>query len=148
MTLRVATAADIPALRALERVTPTAAHWTQADYDHIFDPASATRLCLVIEDGGKLLAFLVGLKAGAEWEIENIVVAAIARRRRLGTRLLKELLECAKAGQAESVFLEVRESNSAARRFYETCGFTTSGRRTGYYSKPAEDAIVYRISAV
>jgi ribosomal-protein-alanine N-acetyltransferase len=42
------------------------------------------------------------------------------------------------------VFLEVRESNAAARCFYEKAGFVQTGRRKSYYTDPAEDAVLYR----
>ena len=80
-----------------------------------------------------------------EWEIENIAIAGPARRRGLGTRLLGELLDLARAQGAESVFLEVRESNHAARALYEKWSFIESGRRKKYYKDPEEDAILYRL---
>ena len=43
------------------------------------------------------------------------------------------------------VFLEVRESNSAARFLYQRAGFETVGRRSGYYAHPVEDALVMSI---
>jgi ribosomal-protein-alanine N-acetyltransferase len=81
-----------------------------------------------------------------EWEIENIAVAGPARRRGLGTRLLGEFLKLAGGERASAVFLEVRESNRAARLLYEKWSFEESGRRSGYYTQPQEDAIVYRLS--
>jgi len=80
-----------------------------------------------------------------EWEIENIALAGPARRRGLGTRLLGEFLDLARAQGAEAVFLEVRESNRAARALYEKWSFMRSGRRQRYYKDPEEDAILYRL---
>jgi len=56
------------------------------------------------------------------------------------------LQEVARAERAEAIFLEVRESNQAARAFYERHGFQPSGRRARYYSQPNEDAITYRLN--
>jgi len=61
----------------------------------------------------------------------------------MGTRLLGEFLDRAKVAGAEMVFLEVRESNHAARALYEKWAFVQSGRRKGYYCVPEEDAITY-----
>ena len=83
-----------------------------------------------------------------EWEIENIAVADSARRRGLGTRLLGEILDLARASGAAAVFLEVRESNRAARALYEKWAFLESGSRCGYYADPQEDAILYRLDLV
>jgi ribosomal-protein-alanine N-acetyltransferase len=51
-------------------------------------------------------------------------------------------IETARADGVQSVFLEVRESNSAARAFYAGLSFTQIGRRRGYYRNPEEDALV------
>ena len=72
-------------------------------------------------------------------------VAPFARRRGLGKRLLSEFLDLARARSAEAVFLEVRESNLAARRLYEKCAFLESGRRKDYYRNPKEDSVNYRL---
>jgi ribosomal-protein-alanine N-acetyltransferase len=50
----------------------------------------------------------------------------------------------ARHAQGEAIFLEVRESNAAARAFYEKLGFEQMGRRKGYYADGLEDAIIYR----
>lgn len=157
MHIRTATRDDIPAVMALEAQAATASHWRGEDYLKIFDD-TAPRLALVVEardgfrtvEGGgtthpKLRAFLVALCAGPEWEIENIVVAIQAQRHGLATCLLAELLGRARAAGAEALFLEVRESNLAARALYEKHGFAETGRRKRYYSDPPEDAITYEL---
>jgi len=80
-----------------------------------------------------------------EWEIENIVVAGPARRHGLGVRLVGELLRLARLRGTKAIFLEVRESNRAARALYEKCGFVVIGDRKGYYRNPDEAAIIYRL---
>ncbi|MGB7583492.1 MAG: GNAT family N-acetyltransferase, partial [Terriglobales bacterium] len=78
-------------------------------------------------------------------ELENIAIAGPARRRGLGSRLLGEFLNAARSLGATTVFLEVRESNSAARRLYEKWAFSESGRRANYYRDPKESAVTYRL---
>jgi ribosomal-protein-alanine N-acetyltransferase len=124
----------------------TAAHWSRAQYDRVFGDDAPHRLALVIEDDSILQGFLVAHEIAQEWEIENIAIAGAARRRGLGTRLLGEFLDRVRAEKATSVFLEVRESNLVARLLYEKWAFEESGRRSGYYAQPQEDAIVYRLS--
>lgn len=145
MTIRPAMPADIPRLLALERHAATAAHWTEADYQRIFTAGTPERLALVLEEA-EIVAFIVARGVGAEWEIESVAVAGTARRRGLGTRLLGELLKQVRARGAESVFLEVRESNQAARMLYEKWALVESGRRAGYYHDPKEDAVLYRLT--
>jgi len=74
------------------------------------------------------------------------VVAPTSRRQGLGRRLLHALLAGARETNSHSVFLEVRESNGAARSLYEKAGFAQTGRRKAYYKDPAEDALLYRFS--
>ncbi|MGH9649454.1 MAG: ribosomal protein S18-alanine N-acetyltransferase, partial [Terriglobales bacterium] len=123
----------------------TAAHWTEADYQRLFASEVPERLALVLEEE-EIVAFIVARGVRAEWEIENVAVAGAARRRGLGTRLLGELLMQLQARGAGSVFLEVRESNVAARMLYEKWAFEESGRRGAYYRDPPEDAIQYRLT--
>ncbi len=80
-----------------------------------------------------------------EWEIENIAVAGAARRRGLGTRLLGEFLDLVRKQGADAVFLEVRESNRAARTLYEKWAFVESGYRQKYYHHPDENAVLYHL---
>jgi ribosomal-protein-alanine N-acetyltransferase len=124
----------------------TAAHWSREQYDRVFGADSPRRIALVVQDAGAVQGFLVAQVVADEWEIENIAIAGQARRRGLGTRLLGEFLDRARAQGAQAVFLEVRESNRAARSLYDKWAFQESGRRVNYYSQPEEDAIVYRLS--
>ena len=94
----------------------------------------------------EIAGFLVALHLGPEWELENIAVTPEARRSGLGMQLLTALLTRAKETNSQKVFLEVRESNAAARALYEKAGFRQTGRRKGYYSDPAEDAILYGLT--
>jgi len=148
--MRNATADDIPAMIRLERGCPSAAHWSEQQYAGFLDPGSGHyRLAILTEDpqdvaeGSLLLGFLVAHPAPPDWELENIVVALEARGKGIGTGLMKELLARAQQSGGESVVLEVRESNKAARALYKKLGFQESGRRKSYYSNPLEDALLY-----
>lgn len=77
-------------------------------------------------------------------EILNLGVALAARRRGIGTALVRRLLEHFATRGVVSAFLEVRESNLPAQQLYETFGFAAVGRRQRYYHRPTEDAVVLR----
>jgi ribosomal-protein-alanine N-acetyltransferase len=145
MHIRRGTTADIPGLMTLEKRAATAAHWSAQQYEAAVSGEAPSRVILIVEEEADVLGFIVGRVLGEEWEIENIAVAGSARRRGLGTRLLGEFLDLARERGADTVFLEVRESNLAARRLYEKWAFVESGRRKLYYREPEEDAIVYQI---
>ncbi|MGQ0713282.1 MAG: ribosomal protein S18-alanine N-acetyltransferase [Gemmatimonadaceae bacterium] len=80
-----------------------------------------------------------------EGEIANLAVAPSARRRGVAIALLDVVIDDARASGLSRLFLEVRESNAAARALYAARGFKPVARRTRYYRKPVEDAIVLRL---
>jgi [ribosomal protein S18]-alanine N-acetyltransferase len=141
----------------LERASPAAAHWSEQQYAQLFRAGqnAPERLVLVARAAeqssheliadSKLLGFLVARHVTSEWELENIVVASHARRKGVGRQLLQAFLDYVRQANGESAFLEVRESNAAARALYEKAGFQQTGRRKSYYANPAEDAILYRL---
>jgi [ribosomal protein S18]-alanine N-acetyltransferase len=157
---RPATIADIPSIMNLEQQSATAGHWTEEQYRQALAREGPERLVLVAEDFPLLasapqtsthaetspLGFLVAQHLPPEWELENIAVSPTARRKGLGKRLLDALLAAAKKTNSTAVFLEVRESNVAARSLYEKAGFEKTGRRKSYYTNPSEDAVLYRLS--
>ena len=140
--LRPATPADIPALLVLERSEPSAAHWNELAYQQLFSEETG-RVTIVIEDD-YVRGFLVAHAVGAEWEIENLVIAYKQQRQGLGSRLVQEILDRAQTQGTQAVFLDVRESNQAARGLYSRLGFAESGRRKSYYGSPEEDALLYK----
>jgi ribosomal-protein-alanine N-acetyltransferase len=142
--IRTATRDDAAALVQLEREAEGAAHWSIGEYWRIFDSEAPPRTVL-IAGGSPPVGFLIARIAGLDWEIENVAVVTLARRRGIGTALLRELLRQARRAGASNVTLEVRESNQPARSLYESCGFSAVARRPGYYHDPPEDALIYRI---
>lgn len=145
MLIRHATLADIRHLMTLESHAPTAAHCSMEQYQTAVSGEPPYRTALILEEDSVAQGFIMGRALDEEWEIENIVVAGPAQRRGLGSHLLKEFLDLARDRGANTVFLEVRESNLAARRLYEKWAFVESGVRKRYYREPEEDAIVYRL---
>ena len=139
--IRKALPADLPRLIEIARHAVTAAQWSVAQYERMF---SSGRLALVIEENGQVMAFIVGRGLAEEWEIENIAVSGPARRRGLGSHLLGEFLHHVQSNGGREVFLEVRESNRAARELYEKWAFIEAGRRKSYYQDPPEDALILK----
>ena len=128
----------------IEKHAVTASHWSRSQYESLF-AGLPHRVALVIEDNSAVCGFLIARAVGSEWEIENIAIAGAARRRGLGTQLLGEFIELVTREGAQSLFLEVRESNQAARALYEKWAFVESGCRKDYYREPDENAVVYRL---
>jgi [ribosomal protein S18]-alanine N-acetyltransferase len=84
--------------------------------------------------------FAAGKNEQSEREILNLAVAPAFRRRGIATLLLRNELR-----SNAIYFLEVRESNSAARKLYSLLGFVEVGRRKQYYRNPTETAIVMQV---
>ena len=96
----------------------------------------------VAEEQGEILGYCGFLFVLDEAEIPNVCVKASARKQGIGRQMMAVLLEeAAKLGIAV-LFLEVRESNVAARTLYKSLGFTEDGIRKNFYEQPAEHAVL------
>lgn len=136
------TAADIEAVAIIEAASFSDA-WPARAFLELL-PRPYARLRVAHDHGGLLLGYCVLLRAADEGEIANIACAPAARRRGVGAALLDDALRAADADGAQTVYLEVRASNVAARALYTGHGFEVVGRRRGYYQHPTEDALVMR----
>ncbi len=85
---------------------------------------------LIDEAGGMVLLRV----AADEAEILTLAVAAEARRRGIGRRLMLAAAEAARRAGAARLFLEVSAANAPARALYEALGFRRVGQRRRYYA--------------
>ena len=92
---------------------------------------------------GRLAAFLGVHICLDEAEIVNVATHPDYRRLGLAEELLREFLRLHPA--LSQIFLEVRESNTAARTLYAKLGFSAYAVRRNYYEKPTEDAVLMRL---
>ena len=74
--------------------------------------------------------------------INYLAVHPDYRRRGVGRYLLTTMIHNAREKGFRRVTLEVRKSNSAAQRLYQSLGFVGNGVRRGYYSNDGEDALL------
>jgi ribosomal-protein-alanine N-acetyltransferase len=74
-------------------------------------------------------------------EILNVAVDPPCRRRGVARSLIQQLL----ANYRGTVWLEVRQSNSAARQLYHALGFQVNSVRENYYNAPPDSAIVMKL---
>ena len=93
-------------------------------------------------EGETVAGFAIYHVSFEESELFSIAVREDLRGRGIGARLLRAVLDRARARGAEKMFLEVRKSNEAARRLYRSAGFQICGERRDYYALPREDAIL------
>lgn len=86
-----------------------------------------------------LTGFIALQLAGPDCDLTMVAVDPAFRRGGTGRVLVAAGLAAAAARGVESVFLEVAETNQAARALYRACGFEPVGRRAGYYPPLADD---------
>jgi [ribosomal protein S18]-alanine N-acetyltransferase len=143
LTVRRLEPRDLEAVITLEDVAlPWATSWTPDSYL----PAPESGMAAwVAERAGSIAGFALARYVGGEMELLNLAVAETARRMGVGRALVRATLDEGAARGARQAFLEVRDSNTGARAFYETLGFTQVGRRKAYYQAPVEDALILSI---
>jgi [ribosomal protein S18]-alanine N-acetyltransferase len=138
---RMESDADLSAVAELEAYCFTnpwtrdmlARELAQSDVAHVFilrlpgEPVAAFCSCWIIAD---------------ELHVNTMAVDPRYRRLGLATHLMRHVMIAAVRRGAVRATLEVRESNDAARRLYESLGFAVTAVRRGYYTQPDEDALI------
>ncbi|MGT2656778.1 ribosomal protein S18-alanine N-acetyltransferase [Streptococcus varani] len=109
--------------------------WTLQQIERDMKLAHTEYLYLI--ENQKLLGFLAVQDLAGELEITQIAVRKDYQGQGLANQLMNTL-----SSRSEPVFLEVRESNKAARGLYEKFGFKKVGLRKKYYQNPVEDAVL------
>ena len=115
--------------------------WTLGNFaDSIFAGYS----CWVAGVGRELVGYAVMMLVPPEAHLLNIGIAANWQRRGLGRKFLGHLIKTAREYHAKTLYLEVRPSNTAARRLYSASGFAEVATRRDYYpaEQGREDAIL------
>ena len=116
------------------------------------DCLNAGYLCFVAHTGTRqLLGHGILMLGPGEAHVLNLCVQTSMRRKGVARMFLRHLTDVARQHQAKEVFLEVRESNVAAIKLYESAGFNRFSVRRGYYdsdvnSSGREDAMNYALT--
>jgi len=93
---------------------------------------------LVAEDDGKILGWAVGFtwpRGKIHWgRVFALAIHPEARGRKLGGRLLHELIQQLRRRGATEIFLEVRQDNHPAIALYRRCGFAHRATLQNFYA--------------
>jgi ribosomal-protein-alanine N-acetyltransferase len=143
-TLRMMTAADLPAVLELEHALFGEDAWSRRMLEGELAEQPRSRYYLVADDGGGIAGYAGLLVAAAQADVLTLAVAADRWGQGIGSALLEALLTEAARRNAAEVFLEVRTDNTRAQRLYRRYGFTQIGIRKGYYQPSGADALVMR----
>ncbi len=126
-------------LSALDKLCVGAEGWSAESFKSEAEKDNGIVL-YTVENGG-VMGLICGFFAADEAEITSVAVAPEYRRKGIAASLMEEYLR-ALPDAVESVFLEVRESNSAAIGLYQKFGFQKISIRKKFYSFPDENAVV------
>jgi [ribosomal protein S18]-alanine N-acetyltransferase len=143
ITLHRATPADLPEVIALERDCYSDP-WPASSFAAL--PENERVFFSIARDDVRqhLAGYVVAWYVLDEGELANLAVAPDDRGRGIGQALLDAVLADAVSRKTLQLYLEVRESNTAARRLYAGRNFQEIGRRKQYYRSPREDALILR----
>ena len=145
MSIRLADLGDLPSIHAIEK----ACFSDPWELDSISAVLALPHMKTWVAEQGegaerRVVGYVIGLLLGVEAEVADLAVDPPLKGKGIGGQLLDCLLNEAPAQGIEAVFLEVRESNAAARALYASRAFQEVGRRKSYYRQPVEDALILR----
>ncbi len=131
---------DLAAVQAIEEASYPYP-WTRGIFS---DCLRVGYHCEVLVVAGQLAGYCIHSRAMDEAHLLNLCIAPEHRGRGLGRHLLNHLLDQARSGHVDRLYLEVRPSNRSAIALYRALGFRVIGRRPGYYpaAEGREDAQV------
>jgi ribosomal-protein-alanine N-acetyltransferase len=147
--------ADIPEVLEIE-IQGQPEPWTERSFLEEIDRLNSYALVARLDNSiavtepppgtrGKIAGYIFFWCVADEIQILNIGVRKDVRGRGIGRLLLERAIVAGEQRNARCVNLEVRESNSAARRLYENFGFRVVGKRPNYYGENTEAAILMEL---
>ena len=139
MTLREMTVEDLDQVMEIENSLFSVPWSREGFFTYLIKERS---LFLVVEEKGSVLGYCGLLYVLDEGEITIVAVCRERQREGIGHFMVDGLLRFAGELGLNTLYLEVRAGNAVAIRLYERLGFEKNGLRRGYYSDPAEDAVL------
>lgn len=94
------------------------------------------------DENGRLCGYLNATWVLDECNLNRICTDPDRRRNGVGAALINALQGFCRQHQIIQIFLEVRESNAAARALYQKSGFSEIGKRPHFYENPDETAVL------
>lgn len=128
---------DVLAIEDASFINP----WTRQMYEADLANRGVSHVVVARQDGIAVACCSFWIVVD-ELHINNLAVLPAHRRHGIGRRLVAHVLAEAHRLGARRATLEVRRSNEPAIHLYTQAGFVLSGVRKGYYSQPAEDALI------
>lgn len=140
LVFRSMTMEDIPFIVEIEQEAFTTP-WTRGAFENELTNNQFAHY-MIMDIDGEVAGYGGMWLIMEEAHVTNIAVKDTYRGRKLGERLLRELMKTSAFLGAIRITLEVRTSNYVAQNLYEKLGFRSVGVRRGYYTDNREDAVV------
>ena len=140
--------ADVDAAKELE-VESGLSPWTKQDY--LKEIERSDGICISATSGrNKLVGFGIARITPADKfegvaDIYNICVSREVRRNGIGRLILGRILEVVSRQRISTIWLDVRESNTNAKKFYQEKGFSEIKIRKNFYSRPTENSVAMKL---
>lgn len=103
---------------------------------------SDNTIYIVAKENNNVVGYAGMYLSFEEGNITNVAVNPLSRRKGIGEKIVRDILNRAYEKGVRDVFLEVRETNSVAIALYEKIGFKEEGIRKNFYDKPRENALI------
>ena len=130
---------DVLEAAAIERSSFSMPWSENSFYGEVYGRYSITRVAV---SNDRIAGYVVGRIILDEGHLLDMAVEYAFRRRGIARRLMEDIIGGLRLNRCKAFYLEVRDSNCAARRLYESLGFTIIGTRKTYYKNPVEDACI------
>lgn len=131
---------DVERVAAIEAAAFTSP-WKAETFLTLLERPGAELWVLEEAEGG-VLGYAVLWCILDQGELANIAIVDGHRGKGYGTYLLTRVIDVARDRGVESLYLEVRVSNTGAADLYRRFGFEQIGVRRNYYDSPREDALL------
>jgi ribosomal-protein-alanine N-acetyltransferase len=142
---------DIPSILEIEYYSQSDP-WTAKAFVEEIDRANSSLLVARLPAGDfvgapcpEVAGYICFWSVAGEIQILNIAVRKTLRRRGIARKLIELAIRTGWEQHAERVTLDVRKSNSEARKLYESLGFRVTGERPDYYGVRKESAILMEL---
>lgn len=140
MDMRLSKRSDIEALLGIEERCFTS-RWTEAMFLYEIEENEFGKF-YVLEEDGILIGYIDFWITFETCQLANVAVDLPYQGKGYSRKMMDLMIDEANKDGCETIMLEVRPSNTAARKLYESYDFIEMNIRKGYYSDNGEDAII------
>lgn len=119
--------------------------WSKAVF---FDCLTAPYFANQLKIAEQVQGYYIGLQVLDEITLMDIAVDPVKQGQGLGRQILMHFIQQCRLRNGAEIWLEVRESNSAAQHLYTNSGFELIEKRKKYYQTETgtESAIIMKLS--